>query len=89
MERDSLKIPFQLLDNTGTVIASGGMAWLYVQPRIIKYEDRYYVMISNSYFPGPGSPADPPNQYIDVGTEAQAIYEPDPSTVVKTSGSPA
>jgi hypothetical protein len=78
-------IPYQLVGAGGTVTANGTMPWFYVQPRILKYDNCYYALISDAYGPGPGT-VEHPNQYIYVGSEDR-IWEPDPAQVVKVGAS--
>ena len=65
------EISFELLDYTGKTIEHGEMPWFYVQPRIIKYQDRTYVLLSDVVSPGP----DISHQYILINDNS--IYQPD------------
>lgn len=63
-------VSFELLDYNGKTTDHGEMPWYYVQPRIIKYECRTYVLLSDVIAPGP----DTPHRYVMINDNS--IYQP-------------
>jgi hypothetical protein len=63
-------IPFELLDYSGRTVFNGEMPMFYVQPRIVKYRDDLYVLLSDVIAPGPETP----HRYVLI--YHGGIYEP-------------